>query len=307
MSFTVVEQYLHHGSPVRTAEGTLDGNQTNRNPGWELERSYWAWYVPKADIQTYVDKIEELLGADFPLSGDPVVRPMFGLAGGFFYIFGRGKKRYPSMPVDDTLTSYSPFVFYGIPVLEDDFAALDTDKWDVPTNAGNAASVSGGKLVAASSNTEYGWLVTKLSYPFAGTRMRVTIRQSNVSGRVQMSPTRSLTAVDGLHSAANMYEIELGTLGGPAFRVVKRTGGVLGTPSGWYGPFTVPYQLCFFLEGSNIVVATRPNSNAPWTTQWSEAFSLSGVLATDDFYFALGAEDTPADGEVHYDDFSLDR
>ena len=307
MAFTVVEQYLEYTRPIRTAVPVGSGGQVLRAPGFEMVRQYWAYYVPEADIQTYVDKVQELSGADFVLEGEPSVEVMFDAKAGFFAISGTAVKRTPSRSNDDIRHSDTAFQFYGAEVLADDFDdnAIDAAKWDTPTNTDNAVSEASQKLKAISSGSGYGWLVTKTPGVLLGSRIDVKIVQHAASGRIQVSPTRSLVANDGLHGQNDFYEIEFAAAG--QWRVLRRkSGGVVSARSGLFGPFTAPYSIRIEILGGEFRVYTKGAAATSWTEQFSETFDL-GVASTAAFYVALGAEDTGTNGETHYDDFRWTR
>lgn len=317
MAYTVVEQYLHYGVPVRSPEAITTGAQYNREPGWDLVRQYFAWYVPEADLQTYLAKIENIATDDFVLQGEPAVDPMHGLRNGFFFVRGTAIKRMTSQPtVDDHVHYPSDYKFYGVAVMEDDFASLDTAKWDLGTNTGNNVSVSGGVLICASTNTEYGWLATHDDYagPLEGAFVEVDVRKHNVGGRIQFSPTKTLSSTTGFSSEANWYEIRLeGTLSDPKVRIYKRVAsGAVTAVSSQLDVLGV-YRLSFSVTGDNIRLTVENDitgqQGGPYPPEelYSGGWSLGAVNATDDHYVALCAEDTPANGETWYDNFALKR
>lgn len=304
MAFTVVEQFVEFASPVRNADPVLDGTQQFRQPGFVLTRKYWAFYVPKADLQTYIAKVEEIGGADFVMDGAPAVAPMFGVVDGFYTITGTATKR--SVAEEDARISNTDFSFYGIAVLEDDFAdgVISSVKWDVPTNAGNAVTEAAGVLKCASTGGEYGWVVSKVSYPLEDTRVAVKVTQHNVGGRLQVSPSRVLTAVDGLTSETDWYEARL--LAAGQIQVYRRRNATTTARSAALGPFTAPYSMRFQVVGSTIHLMVLSVSSI-WDSVWSETFDLDDVVTSDPFYVALCAENTTVNGESWFDDAAVQR
>lgn len=308
MPYSVVEQYAEIGYPLRNADVAESGSQYFRAPGWVITRHYWAYYVPEADIQTYVDKVEEITGSDFVLQGEPTVQPMHGLLAGFFYIHGMASKRFDSDPSADEGITPSDWSFYGVSVIEDDFGdgAIDTAvRWTIPTNTGNNVSESGGNLICASTNSEYGWLVTKTQYPLDDSRIFAAVTQHNLGGRVQFSPTRTISSTTGLTPESNWYEIRLLATG--MITVYRSKGGVVLQRSGSLGPYTAPYGLRFQIVDNTIHAMVQPGLSGRWTSVWNETFDLTGVTPASLFYVALCAENTPVNGTTHFGEFAVLR
>lgn len=314
MAYTVAEQYLHYGVPVRNPDPVSDGTQYNREPGWDLVRQYFAWYVPEADLQTYIDKVEDIASNDFALQGEPAVDPMHGLRNAFFFVRGTAIKRMSIQPTPSEHEHYpNDYMFYGISVLEDDFASFNGAKWEQGTNTGNNSSVSG-YLYCKSTNTEYGWISSKDAFPLDNAFVDVEVRKHNVGGRMQFSPTKTISSTTGFSSEANWYEVRLGgTVQDSTVRIYKRiASGAVTAVSGDLDVEGV-YKLTWKVLGSTIYLYAENDITGqgggpyPPVVLWSGAWSLGAIASSASFYTALCAQDTLTNGETWFDNFAFKR
>jgi hypothetical protein len=91
--------------------------------------------------------------------------------------------------------------------LSDDFAggSLDPGKWLRGTNALNQSLVTNGALTLRSSGDQAGWVVTKDDFVARNTTVTVKVVQPTDDVALGMSPTYTLSSINGFYSEPTWY------------------------------------------------------------------------------------------------------
>jgi lysophospholipase L1-like esterase len=195
-------------------------------------------------------------------------------------------------------------------LLDDSFSgpAIDTNKWNKGSNSGNQATIVNGALTLRSTSGQSGWIVTKSPYPGAYKTAKLKITQPNDDGDLGMTPTVKLAGTNATYSESNWYRFYVYRDGHAGnyllFAQWKRNGsaGGLDVTNG----LTLPgsFWLRLRTDATDIFFEYSPD-NVNWITVYQEAFSLPGYTLSSNFYFEISGNNTPSNGDLRVDDFSL--
>jgi hypothetical protein len=196
--------------------------------------------------------------------------------------------------------------------LSDDFGSgsLDTGKWLLGTNAGNQAFVGNGSLTLRSTGDQSGWVVTKDDFVARNTTVSVKVIQPTDDLALGMSPTYTLSSVNGFWSEPTWYRFYTYRPSGSGpyqlYAEWKRSGVVTGLDV--TGSFVItgssPVFLRLRMDDTEIHFEASLDGTS-WVDTYHEPFSLTGASIDSRFRYELTAWKTYIKGEGVMDDFSL--
>jgi hypothetical protein len=186
--------------------------------------------------------------------------------------------------------------------------ALDPNKWRRGSNAGNQAAVANNALKLASASRESGWVITKNAYAARNTRVKVKVVAPNNDGALGMSPTYDLSSKTGINGQKNWYRFYVyrGNDAEPYRLYVEwsKNGVTDGREVTGNLAINGSVYLRLRFDNGNILFEASLTGTG-WTKAYSEAFALPGYTLDSKFYYELSAYNTPVNGALTVDDFTI--
>jgi glucose/arabinose dehydrogenase len=151
-------------------------------------------------------------------------------------------------------------------------------------------------------------VITRNSYQAKNTVISLKVAQPNNDGAVGMTPTYTLSSPFGIFDETNWYRFYVYRSGGSGpyrlFVQWKKNGAENGLDV--TGSLVINGAVYLRLRCDNTHVhfeASLDGTN--WTGTYSEAFGLPGYTLDSSFYYELAAYNTPTNGVLKVDDFSI--
>jgi phosphodiesterase/alkaline phosphatase D-like protein len=192
----------------------------------------------------------------------------------------------------------------------DDFSsgALDANKWNKGTNAGNQSLVASSRLELRSQGAESGWVITRNAYAAKNTVVSVKVVQPNSDGDLGISPTFNLASKFGLYDEPNWYRFYTYRNGnsGPyrLFVQWKKNGAEGGLDV--TGSLLINGAVYLRLRFDNTHIHFEASLDSlTWTNTYGEPFGLPGYTLDSRFYYELAGYNTGTYGVLAVDDFAI--